>query len=126
MSRIGKVQFRLMDRARFEQLVEQALRELPARYRELLENIVILVEDRPRGRPQPGPDEELLMGEFVGVPRTEKSVWEPGPPDQVFLYQKNIEAVCESEEEIRDEVRVTLLHELGHYFGLEEDELEHL
>ena len=115
-----------MDRARFEQLVEQALRELPARYRELLENIVILVEDRPRGRPQPGPDEELLMGEFVGVPRTEKSVWEPGPPDQVFLYQKNIEAVCESEEEIRDEVRTTLLHELGHYFGLEEDELEHL
>ena len=115
-----------MDRARFEQLVEQALRELPARYRELLENIVIVVEDRPRGRPQPGPDEELLMGEFVGVPRTEKSVWEPGPPDQVFLYQKNIEAVCEGEEEIRDEVRVTLLHELGHYFGLEEDELEHL
>jgi len=115
-----------MDRARFEQLVEQALRELPARYRELLENIVILVEDRPRGEPQPGPEEELLMGEFVGVPRTEKSVWEPGPPDQVFLYQKNIEAVCESEEEIRDEVRTTLLHELGHYFGLEEDELEHL
>ena len=115
-----------MDRARFEQLVEQALRELPARYRNLLENIVVVVEDLPRGRPQPGPDEELLMGEFVGVPRTEKSVWEPGPPDQVFLYQKNIEAVCESEEEIRDEVRVTLLHELGHYFGLEEDELEHL
>jgi len=115
-----------MNRARFEQLVEQALRELPARYRELLENIVVVVEDLPRGRPQPGPEEELLMGEFVGIPRTEKSVWEPGPPDQVFLYQKNIEAVCESEEEIRDEVRTTLLHELGHYFGLEEDELEHL
>ena len=115
-----------MNRARFEQLVEQALRELPARYRELLENIVVVVEDLPRGGPQPGPEEELLMGEFVGVPRTEKSVWEPGLPDQVFLYQKNIEAVCESEEEIRDEVRTTLLHELGHYFGLEEDELEHL
>lgn len=115
-----------MDRARFEQLVEDALRELPARYRRLLENVVIVVEDYPRGRPRPGPEEELLMGEFVGVPRTEKSVWEPGPPDQVFLYQKNIEAACEGEEEIRDEVRATLLHELGHYFGLEEDELEHL
>ena len=118
-----------MNRARFEQLVEQALRELPARYRELLENIVIVVEDYPRERPQApeaSGDEELLMGEFVGVPRTEKSVWEPGPPDQVLLYQKNIEAVCESDDEIRDEVRVTLLHELGHYFGLEEDELEHL
>jgi len=115
-----------MNRARFEQVVEQALRELPRRYLERLENVVIVVEDSPRGRPRPGPDEELLMGEFVGVPRTGKSVWEPGPPDQVFLYQKNIEAVCESDEEIREEIRLTLLHELGHYFGLEEDELEHL
>ena len=65
---------------------------------------------------------------MVGVfpPRTEKSVFGPGPPDQVFLYQKNIEAVCDTEKEIREEVRLTVLHELGHYFGLEEDELEHL
>ena len=116
-----------MERARFERLVEQALGELPARYRELLENVVIIVQDYPTGQKRtPAADEGLLMGEFVGVPRTEKSVFEPGPPDQVLLYQKNIEAVCESEEEIREEVRLTVLHELGHYFGLEEDELEHL
>lgn len=116
-----------MDRAKFEKLVEEALAALPARYRELLENVVIIVQDYPAGQKRPPADnEDLLMGEFVGVPRTEKSVFEPGPPDQVFLYQKNIEAVCESEEEIREEVRLTLLHELGHYFGLEEDELEHL
>jgi predicted Zn-dependent protease with MMP-like domain len=109
-------------------LVEEALAKLPARYRELLENVVIIVEDYPQGqrRGQVADDEDLLMGEFVGVPRTEKSVFEPGPPDQVFLYQKNIEAVCETEKEVREEVRLTLLHELGHYFGLEEDELEHL
>lgn len=120
-----------MTRDRFEQLVEEALRELPARYRQLLENIVVIVEDYPRpaarARRRPAADdEELLLGEFVGVPRTEKSVFEPGPPDQVFLYQKNIEAICESEEEIREQVRLTVLHELGHYFGLREDELEHL
>jgi predicted Zn-dependent protease with MMP-like domain len=116
-----------MERAKFERLVEAALAKLPGRYRELLENVVIIVEDYPKGQPRKPPeDEDLLMGEFVGVPRTEKSVFEPGPPDQVFLYQKNIEAVCETEEEIREEVRLTLLHELGHYFGLEEDELEHL
>ena len=122
-----------MERKKFERLVEEALASLPARYRELLENVVIIVEDYPKGQQAPSPssglggdDEDLLMGEFVGVPRTEKSVFEPGPPDQVFLYQKNIEAVCESEEEIREEVRLTVLHELGHYFGLEEDELEHL
>ena len=118
-----------MTRTRFEQLVEEALKELPARYRKLLENIVVIVEDYPgsrRRRRPAGDEEELLLGEFVGVPRTEKSVFEPGPPDQVFLYQKNIEAICDSEEEIREQVRLTVLHELGHYFGLREDELEHL
>ncbi len=117
-----------MTRARFEQLVERALAELPRRYRERLENLAIIVEDYPREQSPspPGPDDELLLGEFVGVPQTQKSVFEPGPPDQVFLYQKNIEAVCDTEEEIRNEIRLTLRHELGHYFGLEEDELEHL
>lgn len=118
-----------MTRARFEQLVEEALAELPARYRERLENIVVIVEDYPRGprrRKQASQDEDLLLGEFVGTPRTEKSVFETAFPDQIFLYQKNIEAVCETEEETREQVRLTVLHELGHYFGLEEDELEHL
>lgn len=117
-----------MTRARFEELVEEALRELPARYRALLENIVVIVEDYPsrrrHGRAAEG--QQLLLGEFYGVPRTKKSVFEPSPPDQVFLYQKNIEAVCHSDEEIREQVRLTVLHELGHYFGLREDELEHL
>lgn len=116
-----------MTRVRFEQLVEEALKELPARYRERLENIVVIVEDYPRvARRRKMAEGELLLGEFVGVPRTEKSVFEPGPPDQVFLYQKNIEAICDTEEEIREQVRLTVRHELGHYFGLKEDELEHL
>ncbi|MDA2914377.1 metallopeptidase family protein [Acidobacteriia bacterium AH_259_A11_L15] len=118
-----------MRRARFERLVEEALAELPARYRKLLENIVVIVEEYPRGqrrRRKAAADKELVLGEFYGVPRTQKSVFEPGPPDQVFLYQKNIEAVCDSEEEIREQVRLTVRHELGHYFGLEEDELKHL
>jgi len=119
-----------MNRRQFEQLVEEALAELPARYRDLLSNIVIIVEDYPRrrrSRRSKAPSEQsLLLGEFYGIPRTEKSVFEPGPPDQVFLYQKNIEAICATEEEIREQVRLTVLHELGHYFGLKEDELDHL
>lgn len=119
-----------MTRARFEQLVEEALRELPGRYRALLENIVVIVEDYPGRRracrPPPLPANRLLLGEFYGVPRTRKSVFAPGPPDQVILYQKNIEAISASEEAIREQVRLTVLHELGHYFGLGEDELEHL
>jgi predicted Zn-dependent protease with MMP-like domain len=121
----------MMKREQFQRLVEQALVELPARYRELLENVLIVVEDYPRHqhppRRRPPPQEaELLMGEFYGIPRTQKSVFAPGPPDQVFLYQKNIEAICATEEEVRTQVRLTLLHELGHYFGLKEDELNHL
>jgi len=65
------------------------------------------------------------MGEFIGTPATEKSVWDTAAgPDRIVLYQKNIEAVCQTEEEIREEVRLTMLHELGHYFGMTEDQLE--
>lgn len=109
-----------MDRKRFEKLVEQALRRLPALYRSKLTNIAIIIEDLPRRETEPG---TLLLGLFHGVPRTEKSTFYATPPDQIFLYQKNIEAVCSTDEEVRRQVRDTLLHELGHYFGLNEDEL---
>ncbi|HLE37185.1 MAG TPA: metallopeptidase family protein [Candidatus Acidoferrales bacterium] len=69
-------------------------------------------------------EEGLLMGEYIGVPLTERGAWEAPPPDKIVLYQKNIEAACESEEEIREEVRLTVLHELGHYFGMDEQQLE--
>jgi predicted Zn-dependent protease with MMP-like domain len=110
-----------MDRKRFDRLVEQALERLPAVFREKLTNVAIIVEDLP----PPGRDwDGLLLGLFHGVPLTEKSTFYSTPPDRVYLYQKNIEAVCSSDEEIRREIRDTLLHELGHYFGLSEDELK--
>ena len=109
-----------MERARFERLVEDALERLPEVFRKKLSNVVIIVEDSP---PSEGSCDEVLLGQFHGVPLTEKSVFYAAPPDRVFLYQKNIEAMCESDEEIRREVRATLLHELGHFFGLNEDEL---
>jgi len=110
-----------MDRKRFDRLVEQALERLPEFFRKKLTNVAIIVEDLPpRGLGRDG----LLMGLFHGVPLTEKSTSYSTPPDRVYLYQKNIEAVCSSDEEIRREIRDTLLHELGHYFGLSEDELE--
>jgi predicted Zn-dependent protease with MMP-like domain len=109
-----------MERKRFEKLVEQSLELLPEVFRSKLTNIVIIVEDVPPEETEPG---TLLLGLFHGVPRTEKSVFYAAPPDRIFLYQKNIEAVCRSDEEIRRQVRLTLLHELGHYFGLNEAEL---
>lgn len=109
-----------MDRRRFEELVEQALERLPEVFRARLTNVAIMVEDYPPGEPE---RKGLLLGLFHGVPRTEKSVFQATPPDRIFLYQKNIEAICSTDEEIRQEIRKTLLHELGHYFGMSEDEL---
>jgi predicted Zn-dependent protease with MMP-like domain len=112
-----------MKRERFMRLVEDSLARLPASFRRKIENLAIVLEDLP---PENNPREEnLLMGVFEGVPATERSVWAAaGEPARIVLYQKNIEAACENDDEIREEVRLTLLHELGHYFGMSEDQLE--
>jgi len=111
-----------MDREKFEALVEQALDSLPRTFRGKLTNVAIIVEDRPPEEPAKG----LLLGLFHGIPRTEKSTFLSSPPDRIVLYQRNIEAICASDAEMRRQVRATLLHEVGHYFGLSEDELRNL
>ncbi len=112
-----------MKREEFERLVEQALDGLPEKYARLVKNLVVVVEDYPANKRERNA-EELLMGEYIGVPLTERGAWDAPPPDKIVLYQKNIEAVCGTEEEIREEVRLTVVHELGHYFGLSEEQLE--
>jgi predicted Zn-dependent protease with MMP-like domain len=109
-----------MEQTRFEELVAQAVDDLPEAFREKLENVAIIVEDLPPEEPK---REGLLLGLFHGIPRTEKSVFSSSPPDRIFLYQRNIEAICRNEAEVRRQIRATLLHEVGHYFGLSEDEL---
>ena len=121
-----------MKRARFNKLVEEALDALPAKFHALLDNVAVVVEDSPPPD-EHGAVEEELMGLFDGVPTTQKSVWDAAPPDRVILYQRNIEAYAAEiaaeenrpvEDIVREEVRLTVLHELGHYFGLDEDALE--
>lgn len=114
------LEFRPVDRKRFEKLVEEAIERLPEVFRAKLANLAIFVEDLP---PRESGRDGLLLGLFHGVPRTEKSSFQATPPDRIFLYQKNIEAMCSTDEEVRREIRNTLLHEVGHYFGLTEDEL---
>ncbi len=112
-----------MERNKFEALVAQALNGLPGTFREKLTNVAIIVEDQP---PEEAASEGLLLGLFHGIPRTEKSVFFSHPPDRIFLYQRNVEAICASEAEVCRQIRATLLHEVGHYFGLSEDELRGL
>src|SRR6266446_6337458 len=125
-----------MQREKFVKLVEEALERLPTRFRKRIHNVTVLVENVPpeqlprRGSRNAGildsdDDENLVLGIFEGVPTTKKSVFHlPACPDRIVLYQKNIEAVCSSEEEIRNAIRLTVVHEVGHYFGMTEGQLE--
>ena len=108
-----------MDRDRFAKLVEESFRQLPRQFRRRLTNVAITIEDYPARAEERG----LLLGLFHGVPLTEKSTFYAGLPDRIVIYQKNIEALCRNEDEVRQQIRETLLHELGHYFSLQEEEL---
>ncbi len=121
-----------MDRQRFTRLVEEALDRLPDEFRTRLDNVAVLVEDvppdeltQPRApRPRSMRPRRLLLGLFHGIPATRKSVFDlPTGPARIVLYQRNIEAVCASDEEIREQVLLTVMHEIGHYFGMSEDQL---
>jgi predicted Zn-dependent protease with MMP-like domain len=115
-----------MTREHFVKVVEEALDSLPQEFRSHIRNVAVLIEDMPPNQPSPQPGQQrgLLLGLFHGVPTTKKSIFAlPTGPDYVLLYQKNIEAVCSSEAEVREQIRLTVIHELGHYFGMDENQL---
>jgi predicted Zn-dependent protease with MMP-like domain len=123
-----------VQREHFIRLVEDVLESLPAEFRERIHNLAVFVEDRPRisKRSRRAADKGsssqtrgLILGVYQGRPATQRSVFDlPTGPDRIILYQKNIEDVCSNEAEIRHEVRQTVLHELGHYFGMDEAQLK--
>jgi len=117
-----------MTQEEFIILVEKVLDALPQEIHRKLDNLAVVVEDLPVGQlpPEEGTGKALVMGAFMGVPLTARGAGEKPyfyGPDRIVLFQKNIEAVCDSEIEIRREIRQTLLHELGHYFGMSEEQL---
>ena len=116
-----------MKREHFVKVVEDALDSLPQEFRSRIRNVAVLVEDMPPNQPssQSGQQGRLLLGLFHGVPTTKKSIFDlPTGPDYIVLYQKNIEAVCSSEARVREQIRLTVIHELGHYFGMDETQLK--
>jgi len=114
-----------MKRDEFVKVAEEVLDSLPEEFRSRIQNVAILVEDFPPNRsPRHGQQRQLLLGIFHGVPATKKSVFDLSVgPAHIVLYQRNIEAVCLSEAEVRQQIRQTLIHELGHYFGMTEEQL---
>src|SRR5262249_33079484 len=112
--------------AAFEKIAEQALFELPERIRALLSNVPILVSDYPSLEIVAEGNDPRMMGFFSGVPYPEKSTLGGAAAhlDCIFLYQRNIERASRTKAEMLEEIRTTLLHETGHFFGLSERELE--
>jgi predicted Zn-dependent protease with MMP-like domain len=119
-----------VSKAEFAAVVEQVLQRLPEQFRGAVDETPIEILDRPSSkllRRLDLEDDELLMGLYTGVPLTERSVEHSGRmPDKILLFQEDIELVSDSEEQLKDEIRITLLHEIGHYFGMDEDDLEKL
>lgn len=118
-----------VSRADFDRAVEQALADLPAQFQRYLDNVAVEVRDRPDAalmREHEIPED--VLGFYIGVPLEDK-----GPegravplPDLILVFRDNLCEMCESWEELVDEIRITVLHEIGHHFGLDEDRLEEL
>ena len=115
---------------RFTRLVEEALREIPPRFREAMKNVAVVIEDEPSQElldeleMEPG---DTLFGLYQGVPLTERdSHYGNTLPDRISIYQLPIEDACEDDEDIRQCIAETVIHEFGHYFGLSEEEIEEI
>ncbi len=117
-----------ISRDRFEQLVRDALQAIPAAFRPYLEHIDVDVEPVPDAETMRAldlSDPRDLLGLYQGVPLTERSVEDPvTTPDRIVLYQRSIEAMCDSTQQVVEEIRRTVLHEVGHHFGLDDDGLD--
>jgi predicted Zn-dependent protease with MMP-like domain len=114
----------------FATLVEGALEELPEEFAEFLEEVPIEIRDHPTPRQLQRarvPRNGLLLGLYEGRPRTRRSVQDSGVmPDVIYIFQEHIEATARSREDLVRQVRITVLHEIGHHFGMSEEDLERL
>ena len=109
-------------RSEFEALVAQAVAEIPPEFRDRLENIEIVVEDRPQEEDldlRDLPPGHVLLGVYRGVPLTERSAGaSPLFPDRIAIFQHSLETIARTRLEIVAEVRRTVIHEIAHYFGI--------
>ena len=114
----------------FDRIVKRALRRVPAEIRQHLDNILISVRKRPSRqmlREMDVPPGEDLFGIFEGVPLIERSVTSPPLfPDAILLFQEPLEQACETDEEIEEEIEITVVHEVAHFLGMSEERLAEL
>jgi predicted Zn-dependent protease with MMP-like domain len=109
-----------LDRAAFEALVEQALDEIPEEIASQVRNVVVLVED------EPPPDDPDLLGLYEGVSLTERMSDHTGLPDRITVFRRPLLEMCRTPEELVREVRITVVHEIAHHFGIDDERLHEL
>jgi predicted Zn-dependent protease with MMP-like domain/Flp pilus assembly protein TadD len=115
----------LLSEGQVAEVAEAALGELPPKARSLLDHIPILIADRPAQKDVATGLDPRLLGLFAGTAYPEVSALGASPQlTQILLFRRNLERVVEDEEELREEIRTTLLHETGHFFGMSEDDLQ--
>lgn len=113
-----------MERAKFDSLVDEALASLPRRFKKHIKNVVFMVEERPPRRRSSRAPAGMLLGLYHGVPLKDRgSYYGNVPPDVIVIYQKPIEQISASEDEVKDRIREVVLHEVGHLIGLSEKDL---
>lgn len=119
-----------MTRQRFERLVLEAVALIPRRFRRVMKNLAVVVEDEPSAdllEEMEIEPPDSLYGLYQGVPLPERA-WAHGNslPDRITIYQRPIEEDCDDEDEVRAVIGETLIHEVGHYFGMSEEEIEEI
>ncbi|GGP37286.1 metallopeptidase family protein [Saccharothrix coeruleofusca] len=109
-----------MSRQRFEELVAEALDLIPPEFAAAMSNVVVLVEDR-------HPEEPSLLGLYTGIALTSRTSDYGGVlPDRISIYREAILDVCHDEDDVVDEVAITVVHEIAHHFGIDDDRLHEL
>ena len=109
-----------MQRERFERLVEEAVRSLPRSFLKHMENISVMVDDW-------HPESPNILGIYHGVPYQHRGPYYGNvAPDVITIYQRPIERICSTEQDIRNKVREVVVHEVGHYFGFSEPQLREI
>lgn len=116
-----------ISRGAFERIVDRALLAIPKEFQELLENVAVIVEDRPSDdllREMEVPEDEDLLGAYLGQPIDERSFFDlPSEPDRILIFRLPLLESCETKEELLEEIEITVVHEIAHHFGIEEDTL---
>ncbi len=119
-----------MEREKFEKLAEEALAKIPRKFKKLISNLAVLVEEKASREifEKTGSSPlSSILGHYHGVPFKHRGPFYGNiPPDIIVIYQKPIESICSTEEEIKKKVREVVFHEIGHYFGLSDKELREI